>query len=69
MKVLVEGALDKNVMVPENQQELKKTRKTIYEVPVEKYLEKIHMKLPKEFILKCKKFFNEPNFIPVELKI
>ena len=40
----------------------------IYEVIDDEYFEQSDVKFTKEFLIKCKKQFNETHFIPVEVK-
>ena len=40
----------------------------IYDVIDDEYFEQSNVKFTKEFLIKCKKQFNETHFIPVEVK-
>ena len=46
----------------------KEPRKTIYKVTENNYFEQSDVKFPREFLLKFKRDYNVPHFIPVEVK-
>ena len=41
--------------------------KTIYDVIGNEYFEKLDVKFPRELKLKCRRKFNGPHFIPLEV--
>ena len=41
--------------------------KTVYEVIGDDYFEQSDVKVPRKFLLKCKKEFNVSHFIPVKV--
>ena len=68
MQILNEGALDKAMDGPENFRQ-EKIWKKIYEVIDEKYFKQSDIEFPKEFLLKCKQYFNVSHFIPFCINI
>ena len=47
---------------------MKNPQKTIYKFIEDEYIDKSKVKLPKQFLKKCKAEYNVPQFIPHEVK-